>query len=78
MTMNESERDRAISHWVALITENRMQIKHVYQSCGTVMMVCDHANYQTVKDCQAGMKPLCPDCASWPGSPSARADAGGK
>jgi hypothetical protein len=52
-----------------------MTIKHVCQSCGEVMAVHFHSSYQEVKDCFAGMKPLCPQCASWPGSPSARAEA---
>jgi hypothetical protein len=36
-----------------------MQIKHVCRSCGEVMAVHEHANYQEVKDCLRGMKPLC-------------------
>jgi hypothetical protein len=31
-----------------------LQIKHVCQSCGGVMAVHEHANYQQVKDCLAG------------------------
>jgi hypothetical protein len=33
-----------------------MQIKHVCQSCVEVMTVHEHANYQEVKDCLAGMR----------------------
>lgn len=44
-----------------------MQIKHVCESCGEVLAVCEHPNYQSVKDCR--MRPLCAECASWPGCP---------
>ena len=53
-----------------------MESKHVCQSCGTVMAVHNRSNYQEVKKCLRGMKALCDECDSWPGSPSARADAG--
>jgi hypothetical protein len=53
-----------------------MEIKHVCQSCGAVMAVHNHGSYQEMKDCLAGMNALCAECASYPGSPSARADAG--
>jgi hypothetical protein len=46
-----------------------MEIKHVCQSCGEIMAVHEHSNYQEVKDCLRGMKPLCGECASWPGCP---------
>jgi hypothetical protein len=45
-----------------------LEIKHVCQSCGEVMAVHEHASYQEIKDCQAGMR-LCRECASWPGCP---------
>jgi hypothetical protein len=45
-----------------------MEIKHCCADCGQVLAVHDHASYQEIKDCLAGMKPLCPECASWPGS----------
>jgi hypothetical protein len=53
-----------------------MQIRHVCQSCGEVMAVHVHNAYQEVKNCLAGMKALCAQCDSWPGSPSARTDVG--
>jgi hypothetical protein len=46
-----------------------MEITHACQLCGEVMAVHEHANYQEVKACLAGMKPLCDPCASDPGSP---------
>jgi len=49
-----------------------MQIKHVCQSCGEVMAVHEHSSWQEVKDCSAGMRPLCGECASWPGFPVAQ------
>lgn len=53
-----------------------MQIKHVCQSCGEVMVVHEHSSWQEVKDCLAGMRPLCAQCDSWPGSSSLKtADA---
>ena len=53
-----------------------MQIKHVCLDCGEVVAVHDHNSWQEIKDCQAGMRALCDQCRSWPGSPSAGADAG--
>jgi hypothetical protein len=44
-------------------------IKHCCSDCGEVLAVHEHANYQEVKDCLAGMKALCNECASWPGVP---------
>jgi hypothetical protein len=46
-----------------------MEVKHVCLDCGEVLAVHEHASYQEVKTCLAGMKPLCPACASWPRSP---------
>jgi hypothetical protein len=46
-----------------------VEIKHVCQLCGEVMAVHEHASYQEVKTCLAGMKPLCDPCASDTGSP---------
>ena len=46
-----------------------MEIKHVCCDCGAILAVHQHASYQEVKTCLAGMKPLCPKCASWPESP---------
>jgi hypothetical protein len=46
-----------------------MEIKHVCQSCGAVMAVHQHSNYQEVKDCLTTMRSLCDACASWPGCP---------
>jgi hypothetical protein len=45
-------------------------MKHV-QSCGEVMAVQEHANYAQVKNCLAGVRALCNECASWPGCPLA-------
>jgi len=53
-----------------------MKIKHVCQSCGELMAVHEHESWQEVKDCLAGMRALCRERASWPGCPSAGADAG--
>ena len=53
-----------------------MEIKHCCADCGEVIAVHEHANYLEVKTCLKGMRPLCPECASWPGSPSAGAEAG--
>lgn len=47
----------------------KLEIKHVCQSCGEVMAVHEHTNYQEVKDCLRGIKPLCVECASWPECP---------
>jgi hypothetical protein len=46
-----------------------MQIKHVCQFCGEVMAVHEHSNYQQVKECLAGMRPLCDECRRFPGCP---------
>ena len=46
-----------------------MQIKHCCADCGEVMAVHEHASYQEIKDCLAGMRALCDACRSWPGSP---------
>jgi hypothetical protein len=46
-----------------------MQITHTCQSCNAVMAVHEHSSYQVVKNCLGGMKPLCNECARWPGSP---------
>jgi hypothetical protein len=51
------------------IRGRRMQIKHVCEACGEVMAVHFHKSWQEVKDCLAGMRPLCRECASWPGCP---------
>ena len=40
-----------------------MQIEHVCQSCGEVMAVHEHSNYQQVKECLAGMRALCDECS---------------
>jgi hypothetical protein len=53
-----------------------VQIKHACRSCGEVMAVHEHSSWQEVKDCLAGMRALCVQCDTWPGCPSARADAG--
>jgi hypothetical protein len=53
-----------------------MEIRHVCQPCGELMAVHEHESWQEVKDCLAGMRALCRECASWPGCPSAGADAG--
>jgi hypothetical protein len=53
-----------------------MQIKHCCADCGEVMAVHEHASYQEIKDCLAGMRALCAACRSWSGSPCANADAG--
>ena len=52
-----------------------MEIRHVCQSCGELMAVHEHESWQEVKDCLAGMRALCRERASWPGCPSAVADA---
>jgi hypothetical protein len=41
-----------------------MQIKHCCADCGAVLTVHEHNNYQEVKDCLAGMRPLCDVCRS--------------
>ena len=46
-----------------------MQIKHCCADCGEVMAVHEHASYQEIKDCLAGMRALCKACRSWPGCP---------
>ena len=46
-----------------------MEIEHVCCDCGAILAVHQHASYQEVKTCLAGMKPLCRKCASWPESP---------
>jgi len=39
-----------------------MQIKHCCAACGAVLAVHEHNSYQEVKDCLAGMRPLCDVC----------------
>jgi hypothetical protein len=56
----------------------QLEIKHACQSCGEVMAVHKHASYQEVKDCLAGMKPLCSSRASWPGCPFPMLGRGGR
>jgi hypothetical protein len=51
---------------VFLRGENAMQIKHVCQSCGEITAVHEHSSWQEVKDCLAGMPPLCVGCNNWP------------
>jgi hypothetical protein len=46
-----------------------MEVRHVCESCGELLAVHEHANYQQVKDCRGTMRPLCNECASWPGCP---------
>ncbi len=46
-----------------------MEVKHVCLDCGDVIAVHEHSSWQQIKECQAGMKALCPACASWPGCP---------
>jgi hypothetical protein len=46
-----------------------MEVRHVCESCGELLAVHHHANFQQVKDCRATMRPLCEACASWPGCP---------
>jgi hypothetical protein len=53
-----------------------VQTKHVCQSCGEVMEVHEHSSWQEIKECDRHRRALCSECASWPGSPSARADTG--
>jgi hypothetical protein len=52
------------------------EVKHCCVDCGAVIEVHEHSSWQEIKDCQAGMRALCRECASWPGCPSAGADAG--
>jgi hypothetical protein len=52
---------------VYLRKREEMEIKHVCQSCGEVMAVHQHSDYQQVKDCLAGMRAVCDECASLPG-----------
>ena len=76
--IDESDRDAAISHWNDII-ENGVPTKtaHSCRGCGAILAVCTtHTNYLDFKRCQESLKALCGECASWPGSPSARADAG--
>ena len=51
-----------------------MEIKHVCQPCGEVMAVHTHRSWQEVKACLRGMKPLCTECARWPGCPSPKTE----
>jgi hypothetical protein len=44
-------------------------VRRVCAACGELLAVHEHASYQEVKDCLAGIKPLWPMCASWPGCP---------
>ena len=46
-----------------------MEVKHCCVDCGQVMAVHEHSSYQEIKDCLAGMRPLCDSCRSWPGCP---------
>jgi hypothetical protein len=46
-----------------------MEIKHVCFDCGAILAVHEHASYQELKTCLTGVKPLCRECANWPGSP---------
>jgi hypothetical protein len=46
-----------------------MRVIHTCTSCNATIAVCEHANYQEQKTCQRTLKPLCAQCASWPGCP---------
>lgn len=63
-------------NYVFQLGGRQMEVKHCCVGCGEVMEVHEHASYQEIKDCLTGMYALCAQCAGWPGSPSARADAG--
>src|ERR1700752_1546123 len=47
----------------------QVEIEHCCASCGEVLAMHEHSSWQQVKDCQAGMRALCRECASWPGCP---------
>jgi hypothetical protein len=53
-----------------------MEVKHCCGDCGEVIAVHEHNSWEQIKDCQAGMRALCAECASWPGCRAAGADAG--
>jgi hypothetical protein len=55
-----------------------MEVRHVCESCGELLAVHEHANYQQVKDCRGTMRPLCNECASWPGCPLPEAGTRGQ
>src|SRR5262249_7490536 len=40
-----------------------------FRGGGEVMAVHEHRSYQEDKTCLRGIKALCSECASWPGSP---------
>jgi hypothetical protein len=46
-----------------------MEVRHVCESCGELLAVHYHSSYAEVKACRRGMKPLCAQCASYPGCP---------
>lgn len=45
------------------------RVVHVCQSCAVILAVHTHHSYAEIKNCLRGMKPLCSQCDSWPGSP---------
>jgi hypothetical protein len=45
-----------------------MRINHVCVSCGQLLAVCEHTSHADLRRCWLGMKKLCAECSSWPGS----------
>ena len=58
----------AIGTQVERVAIDETRVVHVCESCGTLLAVHNHRSYAEVKACVRGMRPLCPECASWPGS----------
>jgi hypothetical protein len=46
-----------------------VEVTHCCIDCGQVMAVHEHSSYQEIKDCLAGMRPLCDAYRSWSGCP---------
>jgi hypothetical protein len=45
-----------------------MRINHVCVSCGQLLALCEHTSHADLRRCWLGMKKLCAECASYPGS----------
>ena len=45
-----------------------MRINHVCVSCGQLLAVCEHTSHADLRRCWLGMKKLCAECSSYPGS----------
>ncbi len=67
----ERQRPAALRHWADLTKHANppvgepIEITHSCVACGEIIAVHKHASYQEIKNCLAGLKALCAQCASW-------------